>query len=164
MSDSPLHQETPDDETADEETPAEHIRPVIVVAIDGSPPSSRALKWAAEEARFRGADLRVVRAWNVPVYSVGFAGLPEGVFEDAPTIAAQDMDEQIAAVLSAEPSVPIERVIEYGQAAHVILDAAKGADLVVLGSRGRGGFSGLFLGSVSTQVLHHAKCPTLVVR
>jgi nucleotide-binding universal stress UspA family protein len=155
MSDSQVHQE---------DAPAEHIRPVIVVGIDGSLPSSRALKWAAEEARFRHGDLRVVRAWSLPIYSVGFIGMPDGAFTDASKLAVQDVDDQIAAVLGEEPDPPIERVIEFGQSARVILDAAKGADLVVVGSRGHGGFTGLILGSVSTQVLHHAKCPVLVIR
>lgn len=143
--------------------PVEHVQPVVVVGIDGSEQSSKALAWAAEEARLRGACLRVVRAWNLPTYSLGYSGLSAVVFGDAPKLTAEEVEHQITEVLGFGPPVPIERVIELAQPANLILESAKGADLVVVGSRGRGGFAGLILGSVSLQVVHHAKCPVTVV-
>ncbi|MDA8034186.1 MAG: universal stress protein [Actinomycetota bacterium] len=136
---------------------------VVVVGIDGSPPSSRALAAAADEARWRKARLRVVGAWSFPAFAAG-AYVPAGAYEDVPAALDAAVAAQVAEVLGPQPDVQVERVTGEGPAASFILDAAKDADLVVVGSRGRGGFAGLLLGSVSSQVVHHAHCPVLVVR
>ena len=136
---------------------------VVVVGVDGSPASSAALELAADEARLRHARLRVVGAWSFPTFAAG-TYVPAGAYEDFPEQLAAAVAAQIVEVLGASPDIPVEQVVEEGPAARVILDAAKGAELVVVGSRGRGGFSGLLLGSVSTQVVHHAHCPVLVAR
>lgn len=147
----------------EEATVAGHRRPLVVVGVDGSEPSSKALASAAEEARLRGATLKVVHAWSPPTLIYG-AYLPVGGMEDVPTETATHLDAQIAEVLGAHPAVAVEREVGTGPAALVILEAAKDADLVVVGSRGRGGFVGLLLGSVSTQVVQHAHCPVMIVR
>jgi nucleotide-binding universal stress UspA family protein len=162
-------------------------RPVVVVGIDGSEGSSKALAWAAQEARMRGATLRVVHAWRSPRLSSASylqAGTPAeasglsawdeeayeeyrsqvtSLFEGEPGEAEGSADLQITAVLGPSPDVPLERHVLQGRAVQVILAAAEGADLVVVGSRGHGGFAGLLLGSVSSQVAHHAHCPVTIV-
>jgi nucleotide-binding universal stress UspA family protein len=135
----------------------------IVVGVDGSENARRALQWAANEARIRHARLEVVHAWHVPytgVYPAATALFEPGPFEEA---AKATIEDAIAGEDLSGLAHPVERVISQGGAAVAILDAAKGADLVVVGTRGRGGFAGLLLGSVSHQVVHHAECPVVVV-
>jgi nucleotide-binding universal stress UspA family protein len=165
----------------------EQRRPVVVVGIDGSEGSSKALAWAAQEARMRGATLRVVHAWRIrrlsstsylqastPGEESGVSAWDEEAYEEyrsqvssvsdnEPGEAEDSVAAQVSAVLGGTPDVPLERHIIQGKAAQVILEAATDADLVVVGSRGRGGFSGLLLGSVSSQVAHHAHCPVTIV-
>jgi nucleotide-binding universal stress UspA family protein len=135
----------------------------IVVGIDGSETSQRALEWAAEEARLRGASLEVVHAWHMPylgVYPMAGTGLDPTAFEEA---ARETLEVAIGGLATSEPTVQVEQSLLTGSAATAILESAKGADLVVIGSRGLGGFAGLLLGSVSQQVVHHATCPVVVV-
>ncbi len=137
--------------------------PVVVVGVDGSKASDAALAWAAEEARLRGASLRVVHSWSLPTWSYS-AYLPPAAFEDIEPAAREDLERQVVHVLGPKPGMPVERDLREGPAAEQILEAAKNAVLVVVGSRGRGGFSGLLLGSVSAQVAQHAHCPVTIVR
>ncbi len=134
----------------------------VVVGVDGSEHSGRALAWAAEEARLRHAKLRVVRAWHVPPLAYQ-AYMPPDLYE-AEKASTSALEEQIVAVLDGHADLVVERVVAEGRAVQVLIDAAKGADLLVVGSRGHGGFSGLLLGSVSSQVVHHAQCPVAVIR
>ena len=137
----------------------------IIVGVDGSDASERALHWALEEARLRGAVLEVVHAWPhphapLPGYRPSLA--PESV--RAMREAAKELVEDIVAGLPAELSGIDVRAFEVeGPPAQALLDAAQGADLLVVGSRGRGGFAGLLLGSVSQQCAHHARCPVVIV-
>ena len=134
----------------------------IVVGVDGSDVALRALRWAADEARVRGATLEVVHAWELPsLVAPPFTGvsLEPGLFEDA---GRSVLDAAVEAV-GVDDGLKIDPRLVRGGAARVILEAAEGADLVVIGSRGLGGFAGLLLGSVSHQVVHHATCPTVVV-
>lgn len=135
----------------------------IIVGVDGSETSRRALRWAVEEARLRQASLEVVLAWHPPyVGGYPYTGtlIDPTVFEDA---ARQTLDEVVDGVDTSGLPQPVERVQCLGDAASAILETAKGADLVVLGSRGLGGFTGLLLGSVSHHVAHHATCPVVIV-
>ena len=131
---------------------------VVVVGVDGSEGSLRALRWAAEEARIRGARLRVLRAWS-------YADQPEGGFDPAydEEAARRVLDESIASLGTDSSGLKIERRIVCDLPARALLDAAADADLLVVGSRGLGGFQGLLLGSVSQQVVHHAPCPIVIV-
>jgi nucleotide-binding universal stress UspA family protein len=140
----------------------------IVVGFDGSENSQTALNWAIDEARQRHGQLRLITAWNKPP----MAWYPAVLETAAGEIAAEESPEHIAGTLQAEALKAVEdegvaatgQVVNSDSPASAILDAAKDADLVVVGSRGHGGFPGLHLGSVSTQVINHAPCPVLVVR
>lgn len=135
-------------------------RPRIVVGVDGSEHSAKALRWAIDEARLRGAAVQAVHAWSYP-----FA---MGVGVDASELLMKGAESSAEAVLDhAMERVPkasgVEPVLVMGLAAESLLEAAEGADLLVLGSRGRGGFAGLLLGSVSHQCAQHATCPVVIV-
>jgi nucleotide-binding universal stress UspA family protein len=136
---------------------------LIVVGIDGSDESKRALHWAVEEARLRGAKLLAVHAWSYQ-FTAGpdYAPAADPDFlESLRQQADQVLDEALAEAGTA--GVEIERTAVEGPPAATLVDAAEGADLLVVGSRGRGGFSGLLLGSVSQQAAHHAPCPVVIV-
>lgn len=135
----------------------------IVVGIDGSDEARPALRWAAQEARVRGATLDIVLAWNDPWnYWDGVIAAPM----DWPKIEEGQrklLDDEADSVAGEFWDVDFERVIANELPAKALLDRANDAALLVVGSRGRGGFSGLLLGSVSQQVIHHATCPVVVV-
>ncbi len=135
----------------------------IVVGIDGSETARRALTWAVEEARLHKGSLEVVHAWHMPY--VGSYGFSAGAFEPAmyEDAARKTLDAAVDEVDTSGMAHPVERILVNGAASSAILEAAKGADLVVMGSRGLGGFTGLLLGSVSHQVAHHAACPVVIV-
>ena len=132
----------------------------IVVGIDGSEGSLAALRWAGREARRRGASLRVVTAWQVSAVST----IPTfGVGEPVDEVLA-DLGEGLARTLAEEGLDDVaEPVVVEGHPAEALVEASEGADMVVVGSRGHGGFSGLLLGSVSQHVSHHARVPVVVV-
>ena len=134
----------------------------IVVGVDGSETAQRALHWAIDEARRREARLDVIHAWHMPFTGVTpYAPPPQWdstVFEDE---AKGVLDRALAA--EDTTGVEVHRFVSLGGAAEMLIQASKGADLVVVGSRGRGGFTGLLLGSVSQQVVHHAPCPVVVI-
>jgi Universal stress protein UspA and related nucleotide-binding proteins len=134
----------------------------IIVGVDGSDSSRQALQWAVREARIREAELEVVMAWRPPFVSgYPYAGIPfdPSEFERG---ARRSLDELVDAMdVTGIPKV--ERKLTLGDAAVTLLDAAKDADLLVVGSRGRGGFTGLLLGSVSHHLAHHSPCPLVVV-
>jgi nucleotide-binding universal stress UspA family protein len=135
----------------------------IVVGIDGSDTARRALRWAIEEGRVRRAEIEVVHAWQLP-YAVGhpftIAALdPETMEAAASRLLDVTVDEEDTSGLARPPI----RTLVDGGAAAAILERARDANVVVVGSRGLGGFSGLLLGSVSHQVAHHAGCPVVVI-
>ena len=140
----------------------------IVVGVDGSADSQLALDWAVDEARQRNGQIHLVTAWN----KSSLAWFPAVLETAAGGLAVQDSPQDDAGVLHAkamkfvtDAGVPATgQVVREHSPSAVILKAAKDADLVVVGSRGHGGFLGLHLGSVSTQVVNHAPCPVLVIR
>jgi nucleotide-binding universal stress UspA family protein len=139
-------------------------RPRVVVGVDGSEASSAALRWAAEEARLRHAVLHVVHAWHIPAVGyAGWAGVPVNDGVDWAQESAAGLAAQVEATLGDAPQLEVVREVVEGPAVAALLEAAQGAELVVVGSRGRGGFAGLRLGSVSAHVVHHARCPVTVV-
>jgi nucleotide-binding universal stress UspA family protein len=135
----------------------------IIVGVDGSGPGHTALAWAVAEARVHGATLVAVTAWEFPFVPSGpGAGFYVGPSaEDLTGEARRILDESLAAIDL--EGLSIERVVEYGSPAGVLLDQVRPDDLLVVGARGHGGFKGLLLGSVSQQCATHAVCPTVVV-
>ena len=136
----------------------------IVVGIDGSEPSQRALAWAVEEAKLHNATLRVVHAWFDPMIGNYFASPTVFVSEAIEQAARGTLDDALAAIKHEDGAPPIEPILVHGLSAPVLLREAEDADLLVVGSRGRGGFKELVLGSVSHQVVQHASCPVVVIR
>ena len=136
----------------------------IVVGVDGSEGSARALRFALDEARLRDAKVRAVSVWSIPIaaYSGGFAPVVPDVeaFEQA---AHARLDETLTKVQDAAQGIEVEGVCLEGQPADVLVEQAQDADLLVIGSRGLGGFRGLLLGSVGQQCAHHAPCPVVIV-
>jgi nucleotide-binding universal stress UspA family protein len=144
-------------------TPAPSIRPQeteelrIVVGVDGSPCSLRALEYAGSQAALTGSILQVVTVYNgLPGY--GFTtGFDQ---EGAESVVRESLD----AVHEEHPTLPVKGEILYGVAGPVLSDMSEGATALVVGTRGRGQIVGAVLGSVSEHVLHHAQCTTTVVR
>jgi len=134
----------------------------IVVGVDGSPSSIRALRWAAEQARRTGDRLVVVTTWEFPTTYGWVPPYPPDF--DPGGDARRLLESTVAEVLGEDPGVDVELVVEEGHAAPVLVQQAKGADLLVVGSRGHGGFTGMLLGSVSEHCVHHASCPVIVIR
>lgn len=138
----------------------------VLVGVDGSDGSRRALRWAAEEARQHGATLRAVAAWATPVppVGIGYAGLPWTGSADLQKMTERTLAESVEAALDQGDDLVVEQSAFEGHAAKLLVDASEGADLVVVGCRGHGGFAGLLLGSVSQHVAAHAHCPVAVIR
>jgi nucleotide-binding universal stress UspA family protein len=139
----------------------------IVVGVDGSDPSRKALHWAAAEARLRDAQLVAVHAWSyapvMPSETLDPMLMTPDFNEALERDAKQFLENEVAELRKAEPSLQVEGRAVVGPAAAVLIEAGEGADLIVLGTRGHGGFAGLLLGSVSQQVAHHAPCPLVLV-
>jgi nucleotide-binding universal stress UspA family protein len=138
----------------------------VVVGVDGSDASYSALHWAIATAAARHAQLQVVNAYDYlqVVMPMGIApGIDREVFEKASRSLLEEMVDPALGAAAARPR-SVELIPVHTGAARGLLDAAIGADLLVVGSRGRGGVRGLLLGSVSLQCLHHAPCPVVVVR
>jgi nucleotide-binding universal stress UspA family protein len=150
----------------------------IVVGVDGSPGSDAALRWALAEARLRGSKLRVVHAYELPRSPIADGGVGAAGFVTQP-VFAEDVDrlrsnaeEQARGVIDstlqrvgdkAAEELEIERAALSGPATQTLIEAGQDAELLVLGSRGRGGFLGLLLGSVSQQLAHHPPCPLVLL-
>ena len=138
----------------------------IVVGVDGSEESQAALNWAYDEARQRGSELDVVHAWTYP-YQGPRTGVtePRDLMElDAAKALEQTMTRLHRDRAGASAGVTTHAHVREGNPADVLVQESKDAELLVVGSRGRGGFASLLLGSVSTAVTHHASCPVVVVR
>lgn len=133
----------------------------IAVGVDGSASSMDALRWAAGQARLTGADLHAVYAWDLPP-GHGFA--PGYAYVDPEAEARRSLESTIAKVLGDEPAVPLVTHVARGHAASVLIEASRGADMLVLGSRGHGAFAGMLLGSVSQHCAQQAACPVLIMR
>jgi nucleotide-binding universal stress UspA family protein len=140
----------------------ERVR-VIVVGVDGSDSSKAALRWAIRQAKLTGAAVQAVTAWRFPV-GYGMAAIDGGSVIDFETGAKQILTEALAEVSGLDPEVPVRPLVTEGHPAEVLLKAARGAELLVVGSREHGGFTSALLGSVSLYCVLHAHCPVLVVR
>ena len=140
--------------------------PRIVVGVDGSPSSRAALRWAVRQARFTGGTVDAVMAWQIPLMLQNYLWAP--IYAEESRDIAEDARKKIDAVLGEEiepaDSQLVRSRVVHGHPAQVLLDAAAGADLLVIGSRGHGGFAEALLGSVSQHCVHHAHCPVLIMR
>jgi nucleotide-binding universal stress UspA family protein len=149
----------------------------IVVGVDGSPESKQALRWALTEARLRHSRVRAVWVWHLPMKFVPTtSGIgPTSMYEpvdperndELRRRAEQQLDAVVAEVKRETPEgadVRVGQEVVCGHSAEMLVEAAADADMLVVGSRGRGGFAGLLLGSVSQACAHHARCPVVIIR
>ena len=132
----------------------------VVVGIDGSAASEEALIWAAEESRVRGAVLEIDHVWSLP--NLGYGGFVEQI-DDFEKDAKELLERVTDQARKNHPDLTIESNLLEGPPAPALIVRGKRADLLVVGSRGHGGFAGLMLGSVSQQLVHHAEFPIVVV-
>ena len=138
----------------------------IVVGVDGSAHARQALRFALAEAALRGARVVVVGSWAIPpLAATGVGMIPafDLLRTELADSASEVLSRELAEVADAAAGVEVEQHVAQGDAAGVLVEAAAGADLLVVGSRGRGGVTGTLLGSVSRACLHHAPCPVAVV-
>lgn len=136
--------------------------PRVVVGVDGSESSYAALRWAARYARTVGGVVEAVHVWDTPS-DVGWSGPavdPEFDLEQA----RERFTQELRAVFSAEPPGGLEERLVEGDPSEVLIRASEGAEVLVLGHRGRRGFARAVLGSVSQRCAQHAACPVVVVR
>ncbi|MPZ78949.1 MAG: universal stress protein [Actinophytocola sp.] len=137
----------------------------VVVGVDGLPNSEAAVEFAFAEASLHGADLVAVHTWAEPVADTLLLGHPEPPdFEPAQQHAYQTLAERLAGWREKYPDVHVTREVVRDHPSRALLRYAEGARLVVVGTRGRGGFRGLVLGSTGQHLLHHAPCPVAIVR
>jgi nucleotide-binding universal stress UspA family protein len=137
--------------------------PLVVVGVDGSPEAEGALAFAIEEARLRGARLRIVSAWEPS--SAAYAGEAFAATPDIFVEAEQHAEDLVrsAAEHAIAAGVTAEAVVEEGGPAGVLIEQSEDAALLVVGSRGLGATKRLLLGSVSTSLSHHVRCPLAIV-
>jgi nucleotide-binding universal stress UspA family protein len=137
----------------------------ILVGHDGSECAQHALRWAGELARRSGLDLHVLRAWSMTSAPRPASWSPGYVppMDDWAGAVYEELNKHVTAA-RLDPSVRVTCHVVHRSPAKGLIETAAGADLLVVGARGRGGFGGLLLGSVSDQVVHHAPCPVTVIR
>jgi nucleotide-binding universal stress UspA family protein len=139
----------------------------IVVGVDGSDTSRKALAWAYDEAAHHAAQITAVSTWHPPAMPMTppYGSLPPEGYAGQPQRDALDLLEKFVADLEVrDPAVDVSTSVEQGNPAEVLIERSKDADLLVVGSRGHGGFRGMLLGSVSHHLVAHAQCPIVVVR
>jgi nucleotide-binding universal stress UspA family protein len=132
----------------------------VVVGVDGSPASEDAVAIAFEQASFRGVDLLAVHAWS----DTGVFEFPGADWSTLQAAGEQTLSERLAGWQERYPDVLVRRVVVADKPAHQLLEQAESAQLLVVGSHGRGGIAGMLLGSVSTSVLHGARMPVIIAR
>lgn len=133
----------------------------LVVGVDGSADATRALDWAIDEARRRGLKMLLVHGVEVGAAAASPYGTGM-VLEQLEEAGHMVLDEGARRVRDA--GLEVDTRMEVGSGAHALIEASRGAELMVVGSRGHGGFVGMLLGSVSSACTHHAHCPVVVVR
>jgi nucleotide-binding universal stress UspA family protein len=138
--------------------------PRIVAGVDGSTSARRALRWAIRQAELTGGSVDAVIAWECPASYAGYGMAPIGVSDfDFASWTEKTLAEEVAAA-TGDSTVDVRTQVTEGSPAQVLLAAAEGADLLVVGSRGHGGFAEALLGSVGQHCVHHAHCPVVVIR
>ena len=139
-------------------------RQVVVVGVDGSPGSIAALSWAGRYGAATGATVWALHIWHYPTSAGLPPGItPESVDDEVKANQRKELDEAIAKA-NLDPAAQVESKIGYGHPAQVLIDASEEADLLVVGSRGHGAWTGMLVGSVSIHCVTGAHCPVVVVR
>jgi len=133
--------------------------PVIVVGVDGSPESQRAVRWAAQQAKLTGATLRAVSSWRWPNY---ITIVPPGV--DPASDTRRTLDDVLGEALTGSEDVVVTRHVIEGPPGPALLTQAHDATLLVVGAQGRAAFPGMLIGSVAEYCVRHGSCPVVVVR
>ncbi|MGW6390276.1 universal stress protein [Streptomyces sp. NPDC055103] len=132
------------------------------MTVDGSPTSYGALRWAVRHARLIGGTVNAVAVYDVPG-AAGWSAPPvDAAFDEK--IAHEALADELKTALPDSADVPLVEHVVRGNPAKVLIEASAGAEVLVVGSRGRGGFTSLLLGSVSQQCAAHASCPVVIVR
>jgi nucleotide-binding universal stress UspA family protein len=134
----------------------------IVVGVDGSPSSREVLRWAVRQAALTGSVVDAVIAWRDPASYASDAWLIADACDAV--LAAKTLSETVDSAIPAGGTVTVRQRVMEGHAARVLFDAAHGADLLMAGSRGRGGFPGMPLGPVSLHCVRHSPCPVVIIR
>ncbi len=132
----------------------------VVVGVDGSAPSKAALRWAARICEATGDTIEAVIAWEYP-HNYGWAPMMEDWHPDV--VAEKMLQQTLDDVFGGHRPVGLLASARHGAARSVLIEASDGAEMLVVGSRGHGGFTGLLLGSVSAACTEHAHCPVVVV-
>jgi len=135
--------------------------PRIVVGVDGFEASKAALRWAIHQAKLTGAVVEAVTAWQIPV---GSGLVPPADMPDYQDDARMVLTEAITEMCMIDTDVQVRPRVVEGRAARVLVAAAEGAELLVVGNRGHGGLAEALLGSVSQYCVHHASCPVVIMR
>ena len=144
----------------------ESTRHDIVVGIDSSEGSERALEWALAEAGVHGDRLLLLHAWQFPAVGVSsYAGDPLPVFghDDVEKLAGDVLNSAATTAARLAPNVQADQELVQGHPAAALVNASRQARLLVIGSRGLGGFRGMLMGSVSSAAAHHSHCPIVIV-
>ncbi|MFJ9061018.1 universal stress protein [Streptomyces sp. NBC_00111] len=136
----------------------------IVVGVDGSDASIKALRWAVRQAELTGDTVEAVNSWEYP--ATGWASMMPGMPEDfdPQAVATVALNEALEEALGGEGAAAVEKIVVIGNPAQTLLERSRGANLLVVGARGYSGFKATLLGSVSLHVAQHATCPVTVVR
>jgi nucleotide-binding universal stress UspA family protein len=148
------------DHTSDQRSPK------IIVGVDGSDGSKTALRWAIAQAQVTGATVEAVAAWQDPVIygpSYGFVPMPYPDGGSVQAITEKVLADTVAEIAGTDSQAQIHTRVMHGHPAQVLMDAAGGAQMLVVGSRGHGTFAGILLGSVSQHCVQHAPCPVTVI-
>ena len=140
-------------------------RQVVVVGIDGSAESAGALRWAKRYAAATGARVAALHAWHFPAaFGQPEGKVPSSVSAEVEQRMRDELAEAVAQVYPDPADGPVELRLRYGHPVQVLIDESKDADLLVVGHRGHGAFTGMLVGSVSIHCVTHAACPVVVVR
>jgi nucleotide-binding universal stress UspA family protein len=143
------------------DTNAHDLDPVVLVGFDGSADARAALRYALDEARRRSARLRVVDVWQFPTTVAMGMVLPPDFADVSAKAAAETLSKAVDELGASD--VPVDQVVTDGIPSHVLVEESRHAEVLVVGSRGRGAFTGMLLGSVSQACVHHAACPVVVM-
>jgi nucleotide-binding universal stress UspA family protein len=140
--------------------------PRVVVGVDGSDESVAALRWAANYAAATGATVDAVLSWHFPAAAgvVPPGAAPQAITDEVRANMQEALDKALDAVFGGPPPPRVHARIAYGHPAVVLIEASHAADLLVVGNRGHGAFTGMLTGSVSMHCVNNAHCPVVVVR